>query len=229
MRTSVATLALLFTLVLLFTLGAATAAGAAPHAQFGDPWDGLEPTDRSPLTRLQLRPDVHFRRYQRVHLDGVHVALERDWDPMRSERPAYQQLAPADLVDLRALLADELKRRFERELELGRYPATGEDAPDVLRLSVAVLDLAVDAPDPKRSGTEPVYVLDAERMILTLELRDAVTGQLLARVIDMKQGAAAEPWTFSGSPLRAPPVDAALGQWAKALRAGLDRAFGRGP
>ena len=215
-------------LTVLCALGS-TAAIAAPPAQFGDPWDGLEARDRSPLTRLQLRQDVDLRRYRRVRLDGVHVALERDWDPLRSERPAFQQLAPADLVALRAMLAYQVKQRFEDELRRGGYRATDEDAPDVLRLSVAVLDVGVDGPHPKPSGTEPVYVMDAERVILALELRDAVTGQLLARAIDMKQGAGERPWTFSGPPERSPPVDAALAQWATALRAGLDRALGRGP
>jgi hypothetical protein len=215
---------------LLLVLGAGVgSAAAASGASFGDPWDGLEARDRSPLTRLLLRPDVEFRRYRRVQLDPVHVALECDWDPLRSERPAVQQLAAADVVALRRVLAVQLRQRFEAELANGRYPLTTDDAPDVLRLSVAVLDLAVDAPHPKRSGTEPVYVLDAERLVLTLELRDSVTGQLLARVVDMKQGANVEPWMFSGSPSESPPVAEALAKWAEALRAGLDRAFGRGP
>jgi hypothetical protein len=92
--------------------------------------------DRPPFTRLQLRPDVQFRAY-------------------------------------------------ERELANGRYVLASEDAPNVLRLLVSVLDLAADAPEERRSGTEPVLVLDAERIVLTLELRDAVTGQLLARVIEV--------------------------------------------
>lgn len=67
------------------------------------------------------------------------------------------------------------------------------------------------------------------RVVLALELRDSVTGQLLARAIDMKQGANVQPWTFSGSPSGSAPVAAALGQWAAALRGGLDRAYGRTP
>jgi hypothetical protein len=219
----------LLSAILLGAEPVALAAAPPERSAFGDPWDGLVPRDRSPLTRLQLRPDVQFRAYGRVRLDPVHVALERDWDPTLSQPPPDRRLAPADVLALRRMLAVQLQQRFERQLEYGRYSLASEDAPDVLRLSVSVLDLAADAPEERRSGTDPVYVLDAERIVLTLELRDAVTGQLLARVIDMKQGANAEPWTFEGSPQESPPVAAALDAWAQALRAGLDRVFGRGP
>ena len=54
----------------------------------------------------------------------------------------------------------------------------------MLRLTPSVTDLYVNGPDVPAPGIQRTFVRDAGKATLGLEVRDAVTGTLLARVVD---------------------------------------------
>jgi hypothetical protein len=119
-------------------------------------------------------------------------------------------------------LAAEFKKVFTDELQgNGGYAVVNEAAPDVLVLRPALLNVEVNAPDVMTAGIEHTVVRSAGQMTLYLELWDAATNTLLARVMD----AEADPDTMAqmgGSVTNKAAADRILRSWAKELRERLD-------
>ena len=60
--------------------------------------------------------------------------------------------------------------------------------PDTLRVSAAIVNLYVTAPDTMSAGRSRTYTANSGQMTLVVELRDSVTGELLARAVDTQRG-----------------------------------------
>jgi hypothetical protein len=108
--------------------------------------------------------------------------------------------------------------------EGGSYQIVDTSGPDVLRVTAAIIDLYVTAPDVQRPGRNYTYAVSAGRMTLVAELRDSESGAILARVADRKE--ASNPNTFTWTTRASNTADARriLRSWAGALRKGLDSA-----
>jgi hypothetical protein len=62
-----------------------------------------------------------------------------------------------------------------------------EAAPDVMRVSTAVINLYLNAPDTMSAGRSRTYTANAGEATLVMEVRDSQTGALLARVVDRRE------------------------------------------
>ena len=123
-------------------------------------------------------------------------------------------------------LAAEFKKIFTEELQgNGGYAVVNEAAPDVLVLRPALLNVEVNAPDVMTAGIEHTVVRSAGQMTLYLELWDAATNTLLARVMD----AEADPDSLAqmgGSVTNKAAADRILRDWAELLARHLDEVKG---
>lgn len=207
----------------VFALCAALAGCASAPAQ----WEGLELRPSSTLDQVYVRPGVQFGEYRRVRLDPAVVEFDKAWNPNAYERDLSRQVRPEDVREIKDGLAQLLQKTFADELARGGYPLTDDDAPDVLRVTPSIVNLYVNAPDTMAAGRSRTYVMDAGRMTLVLEARDSVTGQRLARAVDTKRGTDVGRLQWSNGVTNAVEAQRALSQWARALRAGLDRATGK--
>jgi hypothetical protein len=70
----------------------------------------------------------------------------------------------------------------------GGSPLVEEPGDDVLRVRAQIVDLYINAPEPKGASPTRVYVLDAGEMTLVAELYDSRTNAILARVVDRERG-----------------------------------------
>jgi hypothetical protein len=116
-----------------------------------------------------------------------------------------------------------LARTFAAELTRGGYALADADGPDVLRVTPAIVDLYVNAPDVPTAGRSRTYVMDAGRMTLVVEARDSVSGQLLARAVDTRHGTETGRLQRANAVTNSQEAGRAIEQWARALREGLDR------
>lgn len=190
-------------------------------------WDGLELRPSRSFDRVYVRPGVRFDEYRRVRLDPAVVEFDKAWDPNAHERDLSRHVRPEDVEEIKQGLAQMLQSTFAEELARGGYEAAAESGPDVLRVTPRIVDLYVNAPDVMAAGRSRSYVMDAGRMTLVVEARDAVTGQLLARVVDRKQGTDFGTLQWANSVTNSVEAQRAISQWARALRAGLDAVSGR--
>jgi hypothetical protein len=200
------------------------ACATTPPAQ----WDGLRLQRSAALDQVYLRPGATFAGYRRVRLEPAEVSFDKAWNPNAAERDLTRQVTPKDAQAMKDALSKMLHETFAAELQKGGYTLTDDVAPDVLRVTPSIVDLYVNAPDVPGAGRVQTYVMDAGRMTLVVEARDAVTGQLLARVVDTKRGTDWGRLTWANAVTNAAEAQRAITAWAKALRAGLDRVGGRG-
>jgi hypothetical protein len=171
---------------------------------------------------------VQFKAYKRVRLDPVEVQMDKDWDPNRYSSGVHR-MSSEDILKMRSDLSTLFREVFLEKLGKGGYAVVEQDADDVLRVQAAMINVYVNAPDMsmETAGRSRTYTTDAGRMTLVLQMLDSVTGQVLARVVDTRQGTDMGRLTWSNSVTNKAEATRIIGVWADGLVKGLDRVNGR--
>lgn len=193
--------------------------------------EGLQ-LQKSTKTRVvYVKPGATFAQYDRVAILDCYVEFEKDWqkDYNSSRVGLEDRVGDKDVERMKAGLAAEFKKVFTNELQTkGGYQVVDQAAPDVLVLRPALINVEVNAPDLMSAGFDRTVVRSAGQMTLYLELWDASTNTILARVMDAKAD-------DSGFAQRADRVtntaaaDRVLEDWAHELREHLDAVRGAAP
>lgn len=201
------------------------AASAAPPTD----WNGLEPRKVKNLDSVYVRPNVQFTPYKKVMLDAAEVEFSRQWmKDNRYSRDISRRLDAQDLQRIRSELSKLFHDGFAKELAKGGYVLTETAGDDTIRVSAAMIDLYINAPDTQSAGRSRSYTTDAGSMTLVMEVRDSPTGQVLARVVDGRNAELAGgqmQWTTSLT--NRAEAERMIALWAAKLRDGLDQVNGR--
>lgn len=186
-------------------------------------WDGLQLVKRPGLDLVYVKPGATLTRYRRVMLDPIQISFDKNWDP---EGDSISKIrGRVDPEKIKTELAQLFEEVSKRELqEKGQYPVVDAPGDDVLRVSSAIVDLYINAPDTMEPGRSRTYVVDAGHMTFVAELRDSHTNTLLARVIDKEQGADFGYLQIANSVTNSAEARTMIAKWADALRDALDRA-----
>jgi hypothetical protein len=203
-------------------LMALVVAGCATPQRGAAEWDGLV---RQPNTRLDavfLKPDAEIPSYTSIILAPASVQFARNWDPNRGGRSLSRRLDAADITAIKDSLATMLRDTFREELAAGGYQVVTEPGPDTLLVIPAIVDLYITAPDTNVAARSRTYTANSGRMTLVLELRDSVTGETLARVVDSQSGRNIGIMTITNRATNTADAQRAIRTWARALRSGLD-------
>ena len=211
-------------LVLSFAaaLAAVIVAGCASTPSGPAEWDGLV---RQPSTRLAgvfVKPDAEIQSYTSFLLAPATVQFARNWDPNRGGRSVSRRLDAGDMDSIRNDLSTMLGDIFREELASGGYQVVTEPGPDTLLVIPAIVDLYITAPDTMSAGRSRTYTANSGRMTLVLELRDSVTGETLARVVDTQSARNFGMMTITNRVTNNADARRAIRLWAQALRNGLD-------
>jgi hypothetical protein len=202
--------------------GCATSQNSTPEE-----WDGLVRTNSTRLNAVFVRPDAGITAYRSVKLDPVQVSFARNWDPNRGGRSPSNRLDAGDMAAIQSGLADLFREVFREELARGGYQLVEEAGPDTLRVTAAIVDLYVTAPDNMSAGRSRTYTANAGRMTLVAELRDSVTGELLARAVDARSARSTGSMDITNRVTNTADARRVVRIWATALRQGLDELYGR--
>jgi hypothetical protein len=164
---------------------------------------------------------VDIAVYQNVVLDPVEVRFSRNWNPNRSASGASRRLDAQDVAAIQTRLADLVHEIFVEELNRAGYPIVSEAGDETLRVTAAIVDLYITAPDTLSPGRVTTFTADSGRMTLVLELRDSVTGEILARAVDTRTGRRSGPMTVSSRTTNTADARRAIRVWATGLRQAL--------
>jgi len=160
--------------------------GAAAQAQLREgpevTEDGLVRVDSTPRAGVYRLPVATFHQYQRVMLDPVKVTYKKGWKQKHPELNAEE----------RAKLSADLAYTFHEELikELvtrGGYQIAKEPAPDVLRVEASAVNVDITAPEASLGQMQKTYVTSAGSMKVIVELKDAMSGVIVARIINFEE------------------------------------------
>ncbi len=171
-------------------LGAALflVACAAIAADSGN-WDGLVQVKPKRLDAVFLLPGADFRVYNKVMMDPVEVAFEKNWlkDYNRDATTMSQRLDEGETQRILDAVREGFQEVFAESFGKAGLTLVTEPGPDVLRLRPGVVDLFIAAPDTMTAGRSRTYSVEAGRATLFLEARDSVSGALLGRALDKRE------------------------------------------
>lgn len=150
-------------------------------------WDGLVEIKAKKLAAVYLLPDADFRIYSKVMLDPAQVAFQKNWarDFNRSTMSLGDRVTDRDAQKAIADAQSGLDRIFAETFAKQGYQVATAPGPDVTRISFAVVDLLVTAPDV-RVGRGASFALEAGEATFVIEARDSLTNQLLGRGLDRR-------------------------------------------
>lgn len=183
--------------------------------------EGLE---RVPDTRLEVvyaEPHIDLSVYSKLLLIEPQVAFRKDWRRDINRNMPYT-ITPQDMQNIRTELAAMFNEILTSKLEAGNYVLVKEQGEDVLIIRPAILELNVNAPDTPRTGNTRSLSRSAGDMTLYLELRDSITGDILAKALD-HQADLSNVTTFVRDRTRnEQAARRILDEWAQILLSGLD-------
>ena len=218
-------------LVLISVLLAGTVLGAGPAlGKDKEPpevtVDGLVRLPDAQIGLAYVHPEADFSVYKRVMIDEAEVAFRRGWE--REQRRSIHRVTSRDIEQIKQRMADLFREVFVETLEADDgYQVVDKPADDVLWLRPAIVDLDVSAPDTGRSGRSTTFVSSAGAATLHLELRDSVTGELLARALDRQGARDFGHFQHSSRVRNSAEATRILREWAGLLRDSLDEIHGR--
>jgi len=210
--------------LLVALTGSPISSAVAQAPQGPAEWDGLVRAEHRKLDQVWLLPQVDFSGYKRIWLTPVEVSFAADWP----NRNTSGRVTATDMENIRKTLATEFRQVFADELRRSGYVLVEQPGEDVLLVNAAIVDLFITGPVTTSRAPGRTYVTNTGRMTLAAELRDSVTGQLLARAVDTAQGRhGTTRFEVSTPASQMGDARAAMRSWAEVLRTGLDDAEGR--
>ena len=145
--------------------------------------DGLHLVPDTHLHLVYADPDADLSVYSKLLLIDPQVAFRKDWQrDINQNNPRV--VTTQDMQNIRTRLSAMFKEILVSKLKANDHVLVDEQGEDVLIIRPAILDLNVNSPDTPRSRNQRSVVQSAGDMTLYLELRDSLTGDILAKALD---------------------------------------------
>jgi len=204
-------------------LAALALAATAPAGAYDLPvdWDGLIHVQSKKLAAVYLLPHADFRAYSKVMLDPAEVAFQKNWQQNYNATTMSLGDRVTDQEVQKAISEGQasLNKIFAETFTKQGYQVVTAPGPDVARISVAVLNVTVTAPDVGM-GPEANFAVDAGEADLVVEVRDSLTNQLLGRGLDRRE-AGDSPTAYRTSVSNWADFNQLFGIWANIAAKGL--------
>jgi hypothetical protein len=183
--------------------------------------EGLELVADSKLALVYARPDTDFSRFTKYLLMEPHVAFRENWQ-RDINRQGVHRVTSADVLRIRTELANLFNEILVSSMTASGHEIVTELGENVLIIRPAILDLDVSSPESSRATTTRSLSRIAGEMTLLIELRDAVTGDLLAKGFDHQFDDSRVRAMISDSTRNEQAARRVLETWAGILVNGLD-------
>lgn len=189
-------------LALLACTAALLAGTAASGAEVALPPEliGLVRIKPKSVDAAFLLPGADFRGYTKVMIDPPEVAFRKDWMRNMNKSPG-RRVTQADAEQIVAAARSGFAGIWEEAFRKAGYEIVTAPGPDVLRISPAIVELYINAPDTKSAGRTTTYTVEAGEAALALQVRDADTGATLGYAYDQRRtrSSGSARWTTSVS------------------------------
>ena len=147
--------------------------------------DGLHLVPDTHLHLVYADPDADLSVYSKLLLIDPQVAFRKDWQrDINQNKPFF--VTAQDMQDIRTELAAMFKEILVSKLKASGQVLVEEQGEDVLIIRPAILDLNISSPDTARNRNQRSITRSAGDMTLYLELRDSLTGDILAKALDQQ-------------------------------------------
>jgi hypothetical protein len=194
------------------------ATGAKPP----DTWDGLLRVGSTKLDSVYLLPGADFRTYNKVMLDPTEIAFRKNWqrDQNTAQINTDTRISNSDAREILERAKTDFDKVFAEAYQKAGYQVVTTPGPDVLRVSTAVINLDVVAPDTMSAGRSWTFSREAGSATLVLEARDSQTGAVLGRAVDARSTGDSRPY-IRNSVTNSSEFEALFKRWAQLSVNGL--------
>jgi hypothetical protein len=218
---------LLFTGVILFAGCAASPPVLDTGADAEPTFDGLYPVRNSVMDHAWARPDIDLTDYSKVMLVGAGIAFRPGGETRHTRMPASATTHFEVSAQQRDALREIMVEAFTAELSASdRFELVSSPGPDVLMVYAALLDVVSNLP-PEPAGRGDIYIRQVGEATLLLELRDPISGTVLARAIDRRAAAGSgDLFIPTNRAATTREVRRVAQFWARRLREGLEAQMG---
>lgn len=111
-------------------------------------WDGLTHVKSKKVQAVYLLPGADFRGYSKVMIDPPEIAFRKDWQREHDRtRDPENAISNAQVRDILEQAKTGFQKVFVEAYQKAGYEVVTTAGPDVLRISTAVVNLDVQAPD----------------------------------------------------------------------------------
>jgi hypothetical protein len=213
------------TLLLVLAFMAGCAADRPPEEITDDGLARVPSRSHGGVYRL---PHASFVQYRRVILEPPSIGFIKDW---RDDHPEVSQ---ALFERIRSEAVQLFREEFSRELVTqGSYTFAEDPAPDVLLVIPSIEDLNIVAPDAGDEAGRTTYTRSPVSMTIKGDLRDAVTNELVGRVImfekSVRSGFSENEMRIANRVTNAHEQRLAYSKWARLVREAIDVAKAERP
>jgi hypothetical protein len=172
----------------IMTAALLLAATPATAQDSAESLDGLVEINSRRMDAAFLLPGADFRPYTKIMLDKPEVAFRRDWlRSMNSTRSVNRRVTDQDVQRIMEAARSNFTDVFAEAFTGAGYQVVTEPGPEVMRVSTAIVNLFINAPDTMTAGRSRTFTATAGEATLVMEVRDSETNALMARVLDRRE------------------------------------------
>lgn len=189
--------------------------------------DGMELKKSTRSTVAYKKEGVDFSEYDKVQILPSAVAFKKNWkrDYNRNQSSLTTRVRDKDVIRIKAEVAKLFDQVFKEEFAKdASFPIVDTVGSNTLVIRPAVIDLDVSAPDLKSSTNIRTYANDAGQATLFLELYDGVSGEILARILNVSVAGDDSHYQWASRVTNRADAKRMIRKWAKALRTKYDEA-----
>ncbi len=147
--------------------------------------DGLHLVPDTQLGLVYAEPNADLSVYDNLLLLDAQVAFKKNWRRDINQNKPYHVTAD-EMQKIKADVSALFREIFTRELQSAGFVLVSQQSPDTLIIRPAILDLNVNSPDIPSTRNTRNITESAGDMTLYLELRDSITGDVLAKAMDFQ-------------------------------------------
>ena len=194
--------------------------------------EGLHLVKGTKSGALYVLPGADLAQYNQFAIAEVRVAFKDDWLKDQNSTRRAHRVTQEDADEIKHAVSEQFEKIFTEELQKGGYKVVDLEGvdnseQDLLLLRPAIINLDVTAPDTKSAGRSRTFTASAGSMTLLMGFYDAVSGSMLARVVDAEAAHDSGYMQISNSVTNMSEANRIFRKWAKILVAKTDAAHGK--
>lgn len=214
--------ALPLTSLILVSFGCVSGSAVRIEPEGPATFDGLRPVEQHSFDEAWAKPGLDLTPYRNVLLESTEIAYRevKSRSTLRSRASANGDFPVSE--EAKAKLRQLIHNAFEQQLsQSNHYGLVEQPARNVLLIRASLLDVVSHVP-PQPIGRSDIYLRSIGEATLVLELRDAVTNEILARAIDRRAADRADLLIELSTVTAWSEVRTVAKLWARLLRQRLD-------
>jgi Protein of unknown function (DUF3313) len=212
----------------LVLLGGLVSAMLAPSSHAAPPlpppYEDLIQVKSKKLDTVYLLPGADFSGYSKIIVDPVQVSFRKDWvKETNRSRGLSGKINEEDAQRIAQAARSGFESIFTSAFKAKGYEVVTNPGGDVLRLSPAIANLYINAPQSGGPGISRTYTVEAGGATLVLEARDSTTGAILGVAIDRSETRGSGYATLTSSTSNRADFEQLFKRWADICVKGFEQ------